>query len=70
MNRQVLHPSRFRRAARRIIRQGLETRLKATPDNKRVLGRLGSLALADGDLDEAVYYLHCAAKVRSTQIAL
>lgn len=48
----------------------METRLKATPDDKRVLGRLGSLALADGDLDEAVYYLHCAAKVPSTQIAL
>ncbi|CAM9284637.1 unnamed protein product, partial [Laminaria digitata] len=58
----IPHPSRFRRAGRQIIRQCLETRLKATPDDKRVLTRLGNLALADGDLDEAVYYLHCAAK--------
>lgn len=55
---------RFQKVGRKIVRQGLQQRLQATPDDRKLLGRLGSLEVADGDLENAVEHLRLAAKVR------
>lgn len=55
---------RFQKAGRKIVRQGLQHRLQATPDDRKLLGRLGSLEVAGGDLENAVEHLRLAAEVR------
>ncbi|CAM9269484.1 unnamed protein product [Ectocarpus sp. 4 AP-2014] len=60
---------RFRKAGRKIVRQGLQHRLQATPDDRKLLGRLGSLEGADGDLENAVEHLRLAAKGSDDDVA-
>lgn len=54
---------RFQKAARAIVRQCLNRRLEGTPEDKRVLRRLGNLANLDGEMDEALHFLRRAAEV-------
>ncbi|CAM9467775.1 unnamed protein product [Ectocarpus fasciculatus] len=60
---------RFQKAGRKIVRQGLQHRLQATPDDRKLLGRLGSLEVADGDLENAVEHLRLAAKGSDDDVA-
>ncbi|CBJ48511.1 hypothetical protein Esi_0025_0033 [Ectocarpus siliculosus] len=60
---------RFQKAGRKIVRQGLQHRLQATPDDRKLLGRLGSLEVADGDLENAIEHLRLAAKGSDDDVA-
>lgn len=56
---------RFQKAGRRVVRQCLQRSLESTPDDKKKLGRVGSLEAMDGDFDNAVEHLCLAAKVQT-----
>lgn len=60
-----MHSFRFQIAGRRVVRQCLQRSLESRPDDKKKLGRLGSLEAMDGDVDNAVKHFTLAAKVQS-----
>ncbi|CAM9357249.1 unnamed protein product, partial [Ectocarpus sp. 12 AP-2014] len=60
---------RFRKAGRKIVRQDLQHKLQETPDDRKLLGRLGSLEVADGDVENAVEHLRLAAKGSDDDVA-
>ncbi len=62
---RLMHSFRFQKAGRKVVRQCLQRSLESAPNDKKKLGRLGSLEAMDGDLDNAVKHFNLAAKVQT-----